>query len=223
MVNLDNFIPQDLSHWGTLGRPRARGASAGAGTARVLALERRPCWQTPTGSPFRGKKKRDALQPWTVPGCLFLRPFYFYKIHLPSIQTQPTSSSALLLQVSKNRFKWSSYWIEIESRSRTILEILAIAPKLLSLIISLLIYFIHFVYLQSIFHLLFGLFFTISMSCVAHHHVQKNNDHRHHILPWGNRGLQERDCTDLSFILFFALFFIAPLIIHSYLFFPSPL
>lgn len=44
----------------------------------------------------------------------------------------------------------------------------------------------------------------------------------------GNRGLEERDCTGLSFILFFASFFIpppAPLIIHSYSFsllFTSP-
>jgi len=48
-----------------------------------------------------GKKRRDALQPWTVPDCNLFHPFCFYKIHLPAIRTQATSSLAFLLQVLK--------------------------------------------------------------------------------------------------------------------------
>lgn len=67
-------------------------------------------------------------QPWTILGCLFLHPG----------STQTSSFFALLLQSSKNGFKWSSHWILTEYNIRTLLGILEVPPKLLSLIISIL-------------------------------------------------------------------------------------
>lgn len=153
-------------------------------------------------------------QPWTILGCLFLHPG----------STQTSSFFALLLQSSKNGFKWSFHWILTEYNIRTLLGILEVPPKLLSLIISIFRSLFYPLFLPS---LQFSSSFWLLLYCLYVWCSSPLYSEKWTLIKelfslfWGNRGIEDR--LFCSIFILFILFFIPPISIHSYSFPPSVL